>query len=443
MTLKRCGTHNEGWQVGDSGACYAGPDGRLLATRTAAKSVTKDMQSMSQFDVNRTLFMFDDFCQETAQAMVAGLLKLDAESNDPINIVINSYGGSVSSLFSILDVMGNLNSQINTICMGEADSCGAVLLAAGDFRYIGSNSRTMIHEISTMAWGKVSEIDGQMQTAKEMNDRFVGLLARYTGQDKDKLAETMKQDTFLSADESVKMGLVDCVLDTKNFISALGLSAQDRKLVASARSRTKDALITDILASKIQKGGESMTIIDQLKNILTNYTAKGDEIMKKEELVAVLKSEHGVDLEAVLGQNNELTAKLSTLEGALKDAEGKVSQLSAEFEAYKQSNEDKQIEELLGSLIDEGKSSQKLNDTIYRAHFKSIGFEAAKEVAKALPVAVKLGQVGTSHTDVQDDVLTDSARKDQAIQAIAKEKGLNYSDAEKEYVRLEREKKGV
>ena len=440
MTLKRCGSNNEGWQVGDTGACYAGPDGRLLATRAAAPQVAKEFTSMSQFDVNRTLFMFDDFCQETAQQMVAGLLKLDAQSSEPINIVINSYGGSVYSLFSILDTMGNLNSQINTICMGEADSCGAVLLAAGDFRYIGKNSRTMIHEISTVTWGKISELAKEIASAQELNDRLVGILARHTGQNKAQLGEVMKTDTFLNAEESVKMGLVDHILDAKDMMKVMGFTVGDKKLVASAKSRTADALITDILAQKIQKGEElngPMNILDQIKALFVENTEKGDDSpMKKEEMFAALKAEHGLDIDAMLSENSELVARVSTLETEHKT-------VVAELDTYKKSVESDKIEELLSGLISEGKSSQALNDTIYRAHFQSVGYEKAVVVAKAIPKSLKTDQVGTSSADSADDTLTDAAREDLAIQAIAKEKSLNYSDAEKEYKRREREAKGV
>ena len=445
MALKRCGTKNEGWTCDDN-TCYVGDNARRQAMKSVMPHMAKDMTSLSHFNANRTLFMFDDFYQESAQAMVEGLMKLDAESNDPINIVINSYGGSVYSLFSILDTMSNLNSQVNTICLGEADSCGAILLAAGDARFIGKNSRSMIHEVSTFAWGKISEIAKEIADVQTLNDKFVGILAQHTGQDHAALAETMKKDTFLTAEETLKMGLVDGILDAKDLVDALGFTAQDKQLVASARSRTKDAIFTDILFNKAQKGGEMtkpMNIIDQVKNLINKgFNTKGDEepMLSKEEMVVALK-EQGIDVEASLAQVTDLSAKLESVEAQLVSANEAVEATKAELDTFKKDAEKNQIEDLLNSLISEGKSSQNLNDTIYRDHFNAVGLEKAKEVAAVLPVIVKLEASSVSNPDVVDEQLTDAAKEDLEIQAIAKEKNLNYSDAEKEHKRLARENK--
>ena len=166
----------------------------------------------------RIIFLGQGIDDTVANDVMAQLLTL--ESMDPdrdIMMYINSPGGSVTAGLSIYDTMQFIKPDVSTICIGQAASMGAFLLAAGakGKRYALPNSRTMIHQPSGGAQGQATDIHIQSQEILKVKARLNDIMAKHTGQTVKKIAEDTERDNFMSAEESKAYGLVDEVLDKR------------------------------------------------------------------------------------------------------------------------------------------------------------------------------------------------------------------------------------
>jgi ATP-dependent Clp protease protease subunit len=146
------------------------------------------------------------------------MLFLESENPDKdIHLYINSPGGSVTAGMSVYDTMQFIKPDVSTMCIGQAASMGAFLLAAGtgEKRFCLPNSRIMIHQPSGGAQGQATDIHIQAQEILKTKDRLNRLFAFHTGRSIDKIAEDTERDTFMSAVEAKDYGLVDAVLDKR------------------------------------------------------------------------------------------------------------------------------------------------------------------------------------------------------------------------------------
>lgn len=155
---------------------------------------------------------------QVASLICAQLLFL--ESQDPekeIYLYINSPGGSVTAGMAIYDTMQYINSPVSTVCMGQAASMGAFLLAAGKsgMRYALPNSRVMIHQPLGGYQGQATDIDIHAREVLRMRSRLNELLAGHTGQPLEKIAQDTERDNFMTAEEAKAYGLVDRVLTSR------------------------------------------------------------------------------------------------------------------------------------------------------------------------------------------------------------------------------------
>jgi ATP-dependent Clp protease protease subunit len=152
---------------------------------------------------------------DVANIIIAQLLFLDSEDPDKdINLYVNSPGGVVSSGLAIYDTIQFLKAPVSTICMGQAASMGAVLLAAGakGKRFSLPNARIMIHQPSGGAQGQATDIQIQAQEIQKTKLQLNQILSLHTGQSLDKIERDVERDHFLSADEAKTYGLVDEVI---------------------------------------------------------------------------------------------------------------------------------------------------------------------------------------------------------------------------------------
>ena len=166
----------------------------------------------------RVVFLVGQVEDHMANLIVAQLLFLESENPDKdIHLYINSPGGSVTAGLSIYDTMQFIKPDVSTMCIGQAASMGAFLLAAGaeGKRYCLPNARTMIHQPSGGAQGQATDIHIQSQEILKIKQRLNNLLATHTGQPVDKVEQDTERDNFMSADESKEYGLVDEVLDKR------------------------------------------------------------------------------------------------------------------------------------------------------------------------------------------------------------------------------------
>jgi ATP-dependent Clp protease protease subunit len=164
----------------------------------------------------RVIFLGTDVNFQIANAIVAQLLFLEnAASGQEIKMYINSPGGSVDDGLAIYDTMNFIKSPISTIVIGKAASMGAVLAAAGapGKRFILPNARIMIHQASGGFKGTSNEVEIMARELLLARKKLDKILAHHSGQSLDKITQDTDKDTWLSASEAKKYGLVDKVID--------------------------------------------------------------------------------------------------------------------------------------------------------------------------------------------------------------------------------------
>jgi ATP-dependent Clp protease protease subunit len=163
----------------------------------------------------RIVFIGTPVDDTVASLTIAQLLFLEAENPDKdISIYINSPGGSVTAGLGIMDTMNYVKPDVATICMGQASSMGAVLLASGEKgkRSALPNSRVMIHQPWAGMQGTASDIQIHAQELLTMRERLNKILAAQTGQTLKKISADTDRDFFMNADEAQEYGVVDAVL---------------------------------------------------------------------------------------------------------------------------------------------------------------------------------------------------------------------------------------
>ncbi len=163
----------------------------------------------------RVIFLTGQVEDHMANLVVAQLLFLESENPDKdIFLYINSPGGSVTAGMSIYDTMQFIRPNVSTVCMGQACSMGAFLLAGGapGKRYVLPNSRVMIHQPLGGFQGQASDIQIHAQEILSIKNKLNHLLAEHTGQPLEIIERDTDRDNFMSAEQAVEYGLVDSVL---------------------------------------------------------------------------------------------------------------------------------------------------------------------------------------------------------------------------------------
>lgn len=181
----------------------------------------------SRLHKERVIFMVGQVEDHMANLLVAQLLYLESENPDKdISLYINSPGGSVTAGMAIYDTMQFIKPDVSTLCIGQACSMGAFLLAGGAAgkRYSLPHSRMMIHQPLGGFQGQATDIDIHAKEILSIRDRLNGLLAHHTGNDKEKLEKDTERDNFMSADDAVSYGLVDRVVASR--VDELGKAAE-------------------------------------------------------------------------------------------------------------------------------------------------------------------------------------------------------------------------
>ncbi len=167
---------------------------------------------------DRVLFISGVIDDNLANSVVAQLLFLEKEDPDaPINIYINSVGGSVSAGFAIHDTIKFINCPVSTICVGMAASMGAFLLASGTkgMRYALPNSEIMIHQPLGGVQGQAEDIRITAEHILEIRKRLNKLLSSYTGKTLKRIEKDTDRDNYLSAQEALDYGIIDEILEKR------------------------------------------------------------------------------------------------------------------------------------------------------------------------------------------------------------------------------------
>ena len=168
---------------------------------------------------DRIIFMGEQVYDSMANTIIAQMLFLESEDPDKdINLYINSPGGSVTAGLAIYDTMEYIRPDIATICMGQATSMGALLLAAGakGKRYALPHARVMIHQPLGGAQGQATDIDIQAKEIMKIKELIHKILVKHTGQSMEKIRQDTERDYFMDAEEALRYGIVDRIITERD-----------------------------------------------------------------------------------------------------------------------------------------------------------------------------------------------------------------------------------
>jgi ATP-dependent Clp protease protease subunit len=168
---------------------------------------------------DRIIFLGTGVNDQVANTIIAQLLYLESEDPEKeISLYINSPGGSITAGLAIYDTMQYVQPPVTTICLGQAASMGAVLLAAGedDNRLALPNARILIHQpLMAGLSGQATDIDIQAQEILKLRQTLTDVLVRHTGQPEEKIEEDTERDYYMSAEEALDYGLIDRVIERR------------------------------------------------------------------------------------------------------------------------------------------------------------------------------------------------------------------------------------
>lgn len=207
----------------------------------------------SRLSKDRILFLSEAVDSDSAISLASTLLWLDSQNHKPIQLYINSPGGSVDDGFhTIYDMMMYVESPIHTTCIGTAYSAAALLLAAGTpgERRIMPNAMVMIHEVSSGVGGKNSEIQREANLIKNINSSLMKKIALHTGQPLEKVEALCHYDEYFSAEEALKFGLVDKIVKHKKLdliVKANAEKARESKVEQGPLTRRKKKTIKKLV----------------------------------------------------------------------------------------------------------------------------------------------------------------------------------------------------
>ena len=166
----------------------------------------------------RVVFLVGPIEDHTANLVVAQMLYLESENPDKdIHLYVNTPGGTVNSGLAIYDTMQFIRPDVSTVCIGQAASMGAVILAGGaaEKRFALPHSRVMIHQPWGGFQGQATDIDIHAREILEMRERLNQILSRHTGRELEAVKEDTERDNFMGGDQAVKYGIIDKVIESR------------------------------------------------------------------------------------------------------------------------------------------------------------------------------------------------------------------------------------
>ena len=167
---------------------------------------------------DRIVFLGGELDETVANLTIAQLLHLEGEDIDrPVNLYINSPGGDMTALFAVYDAMQFLGPPIHTVCVGQAASAAAVLLAAGEAGHRSAlpNARILIHQPHGGAQGQSVDMEIAVREMVTMRERMVDVLTERTGQPRDRIQADIDRDFILRGQDAVDYGLVDEIIERR------------------------------------------------------------------------------------------------------------------------------------------------------------------------------------------------------------------------------------
>lgn len=167
---------------------------------------------------DRIVFIGREFTYDLANSIVAQLLFLEADdSGSDVIIYINSPGGLVTSCMAIYDVMNYIKPDVSTVCVGEAASAAAFILAAGakNKRYALKNAKMMLHQVSSGAQGTVEDLKIAIKETERANNLMMSEISKITGQSIEQVKKDLDRDYYMTSEEAAEYGLIDEILTNR------------------------------------------------------------------------------------------------------------------------------------------------------------------------------------------------------------------------------------
>ena len=166
---------------------------------------------MSERELAGSPIWVNDFTEASAKTFAKEVLEASADEDKPIIVYIDSYGGQVYALATMVAALGTVSNKVITVCVGKAMSCGAILLSCGEERYIDIDSTVMIHEVSGGFRGNVKDIEVEATEMRRLNDRWMTRLAQNCGKSLEELEALFrdKREIYMTAPDAIEFGLVD------------------------------------------------------------------------------------------------------------------------------------------------------------------------------------------------------------------------------------------
>jgi ATP-dependent Clp protease protease subunit len=203
----------------------------LVLVPTVIESTSKGERAFDIFSrllANRIVFLGSAIDDHVANLVVAQLLHLESESpTHDVSLYINSPGGDMTALFAIHDTMRYIAPDVSTICVGQAASAAAVLLAAGakGKRYALPNARVLIHQPHGGAQGQSTDLEIQIAEVVELRRRMIDILSDATGQSRERITIDIDRDYIVRGEQAVAYGLVDHIIDRRELAPLLAATA--------------------------------------------------------------------------------------------------------------------------------------------------------------------------------------------------------------------------
>lgn len=180
----------------------------------------------------RIVFLGHAIDDDVANLIIAQLLHLEGEDMErPISLYINSPGGDMTAFFAVYDALQFLGPPVHTVCVGQAASAAAVLLAAGDpgHRFVLPNARVLLHQPHGGAQGQSTDMEIAVREMVTMRDRMIDILTERTGQPRERITSDIDRDFILRGDDAVAYGMVDDILQHRRPRPATGFHRPETK----------------------------------------------------------------------------------------------------------------------------------------------------------------------------------------------------------------------
>ena len=190
---------------------FKGENSTLQQTETPSLSLATSKSDSS----NRVIYINGCINETCAQKVISDIIKY--ESSNPfadIIMFIDSFGGYCDSFLSIHDMIKMSRCDIATVCIGKAMSAGQMILMSGTVgkRFITPNSRVMIHALSSFIYGKINELDNEMEENRKLQNTLESFVLKYTKMNKKQVKDIMSKNSYINAAEALKLGVVDCII---------------------------------------------------------------------------------------------------------------------------------------------------------------------------------------------------------------------------------------